>query len=296
MEDALPKEIELSITRDYYDVAQQYLSSKKAQTVGFETTVSFELYNQLLQLFGKQLKPEKMVVEKLRHNRDDGEIHRLRQSTELASQAFPELLKHVEPGMTELQVANWLNNWMLQHGAQKPSFDTIVASGYRSALPHGFATDKEINRNEMITVDFGFYVNDYTSDMTRTFSIGDPGEELRHVYNVVHEAQDRMFRAIKPGANGKAVDAAGRDYIAAQGYGDFYNHGSGHGIGLDIHETPNFGPRYESNVLQARNVMTVEPGVYLPNKGGVRIEDDLLVTPDGNERLTTATRELQILS
>lgn len=295
LEDNLPDEIELSITRDYYDVAEQYLSEKGAKTVGFETSMSFDLYEQMSQLFGERLQPEKMVVEKMRHIHDDDEINRLRKSTKLASQAFPELLAHVEPGMTELQIANWLNNWMLQHGAQRPSFDTIVASGYRSALPHGFATDKEIKPNEMITVDFGFYVNDYTSDMTRTFSIGDPGEELRHVYDVVHEAQERMFKAIKPGANGKEIDAAGRDYIAEQGYGDFYNHGSGHGIGLDIHETPNFGPRYESNVLQNRNVMTVEPGVYLPGKGGVRIEDDLLVTQDGNERLTSAPRELQIL-
>lgn len=295
LEASLPKTVNLEITRDYYDVAHQVLADQGYQRVGFETSASYALYRKLAALFGDKLVPETGVIEKLREVKDANEVAILRRSTQLASEGFEALMSYAKVGVTERQVSNWLNNWMLEHGAQKPSFDTIVASGFRSALPHGSATDKQLAEGEVVTVDFGYYVDGYTSDVTRTFALGDPGAELRKVYATVHEAQERMFQVIKPGANGQQVDSAGRDYIADEGYGKYYNHGSGHGIGLDIHEGPNFGPRWRSNVITENNVMTVEPGIYLPTKGGVRIEDDLLITKDGNERLTTANRDLIVL-
>ncbi len=291
----LSKDIGLEITRDYYEVAHKVLAGPEYQKVGFETSVSFQLYRELSHLFGERLVPENGLVEKQREVKDQDEIAVLRRSTQLASEGFEALLTYAKVGLTERQVSNWLNNWMLEHGAEKPSFDTIVASGYRSALPHGSASDKKLAEGEVVTVDFGYYVDGYTSDVTRTFALGEIGAELRKVYAVVHEAQEKMFAVIKPGVNGQEVDAAGRDYIDQQGFGKFYNHGSGHGIGLDIHEGPNFGPRWQSNISVENNVMTVEPGIYLPGKGGVRIEDDLLITENGNERLTTARRELVVL-
>lgn len=295
LESSLPKDINLEITRDYYEVAHKVLTGPKFQRVGFETSVSFQLYQTLSKLFGDALIAENGVVEKLREVKDAAEVATLRKSTALASEGFNELIKHVRIGQTERQVSNWLNNWMLEHGAEKPSFDTIVASGYRSALPHGSASAKQLEKGDMVTVDFGFYVDRYTSDCTRTFALGDPGDELKKIHRIVYNAQELMFDVIKPGANGQEVDAAGRDYIAKQGYGKYYEHGSGHGIGLDIHEGPNFGPRWKSNISEVNNVMTVEPGIYLPGVGGVRIEDDLLITAQGNERLTTAPRKLIIL-
>lgn len=295
LEQSLPKDIELRITRNYYDVANNVLKAAGGQQIGIETSVSLALAHQLKSKLAGQLVETTNIIEAMRRSKDADEIAALRKATQLANQAFSELIQQVSVGQTELEVANWLNNWMLTHGAQKPSFDTIVASGYRSALPHGFATTKPLEKGDMVTVDFGYYVDGYTSDMTRTFALGDPGDELRHVYDVVHEAQERMFKVIKPGNNGKVIDAAGRDYIGEMGFGDYFKHGSGHGIGLDIHETPNFGPSYESNVIHENYVMTVEPGIYLPGKGGVRIEDDLLVTQEGNERLTSAPRTLQVI-
>lgn len=292
---SLPKDIDLAITRDYYQVARKVLTGPKFQRVGFETSISFQLYQLLSQLFGDALIAEDGVIEKLREVKGQDEVAALRKSTSLASEGFEQLIKHVTVGQTERQVSNWLNNWMLDHGAEKPSFDTIVASGYRSALPHGAASNKQLAEADMVTVDFGFYVDHYTSDITRTFALGDPGDQLKHIHEIVYQAQEKMFAVIKPGANGRDVDAAGRDFIRKRGYGKYYEHGSGHGIGLDIHEGPNFGPRWQSNISAINNVMTVEPGIYLPKLGGVRIEDDLLITADGNERLTTAPRKLIIL-
>ncbi|QIR08204.1 M24 family metallopeptidase [Lentilactobacillus hilgardii] len=295
LEQSLPKDVGLEITRDYYQIAKRVLDDEAYRKVGFETSVSYELYRTLYQLFGDQLVPENNIVEKQREVKDANEVSVLKKSTLLASEGFSALVNYVRVGLTERQISNWLNNWMLENGAEKPSFDTIVASGYRSALPHGSASNKKLQCGEVVTVDFGYYVDGYTSDITRTIALGDPGDELKNVYNIVHEAQERMFKTIKPGADGQEVDAAGRDYIQQQGFGNYYNHGSGHGIGLDIHEGPNFGPRWKSNVVEENNVMTVEPGIYLPGKGGVRIEDDLLITKNGYEQITTADRDLIIL-
>lgn len=287
--------ISLRITRDYYGEARNVITELGLKYVGFEDTVSYQTYATLKELFGNSLRPLSGTIQKLREVKDEQEIAILKKSTELAADGFKALLKFVQVDQTEREVSNWLNNWMLVHGATKPSFDTIVASGYRSALPHGSATDKRIADGDMVTVDFGYFYEGYTSDVTRTFAVGDPGEKMREVYAVVKQAQANMFTAIKSGANGQEVDKAGRDYITEKGFGDFYNHGSGHGIGLEIHEGPNLGARYVDEILTSGNIVTAEPGVYLPEIGGVRIEDDLLVTESGNEILTDAPRDLIIL-
>lgn len=188
---SLPKDIDLAITRDYYQVARKVLTGPKFQRVGFETSISFQLYQLLSQLFGDALIAEDGVIEKLREVKGQDEVAALRKSTSLASEGFEQLIKHVTVGQTERQVSNWLNNWMLDHGAEKPSFDTIVASGYRSALPHGAASNKQLAEADMVTVDFGFYVDHYTSDITRTFALGDPGDQLKHIHEIVYQAQEK---------------------------------------------------------------------------------------------------------
>lgn len=203
LEQSLPKDVGLEITWDYYQIAKRVLDDEAYRKVGFETSVSYELYRTLYQLFGDQLVPENNIVEKQREVKDANEVSVLKKSTLLASEGFSALVNYVRVGLTERQISNWLNNWMLENGAEKPSFDTIVASGYRSALPHGSASNKKLQCGEVVTVDFGYYVDGYTSDITRTIALGDPGDKLKNVYNIVHEAQERMFKTIKPGADGQ---------------------------------------------------------------------------------------------
>lgn len=183
---------------------------------------------------------------------------------------------------------------MRKLGATSSSFDTIVASGVRSALPHGVATDKIIEKGDFVTLDYGALYNGYISDMTRTVAVGEPSEQLKEIYQIVLEAELLGLEKFKPGMTGKEADAICRDYIKEHGYGDAFGHSTGHGIGLEVHEGP--GLSFRSNItLEPGMVVTCEPGIYLPGVGGVRIEDDTLITETGNEKLTHAPKELIIL-
>jgi Xaa-Pro aminopeptidase len=170
-----------------------------------------------------------------------------------------------------------------------------VASGYRSALPHGVASDKTIETGELVTLDFGAYYKGYCSDITRTVAIGNVSDELKEIYQVVYDAQMLGMKGIKPGMTGKEADALTRDYIASKGYGDYFGHSTGHGIGLDVHEGPALSVKSDT-VLEPGMLVTVEPGIYISGLGGVRIEDDALITKDGNESLTHSTKSLITIS
>ena len=183
---------------------------------------------------------------------------------------------------------------MRKQGATSSSFDIIVASGIRSALPHGVATDKIIEKGDFVTLDYGAYYNGYVSDITRTLAVGKPSEELINIYDIVLEAQLRGMAGIKPGMTGREADALTRDLIEEKGYGQYFGHSTGHGIGLEVHEGPALSFRSDI-ILEPGMAVTVEPGIYLPGVGGVRIEDDTIVTIDGNEALTHSTKELIIL-
>lgn len=179
-------------------------------------------------------------------------------------------------------------------GASGVSFDTIVASGFRSAMPHGVASKKLVAKGEMITLDFGCYYKGYVSDMTRTFALGDPGEELKEVYQIVLAANQAVIAAAKAGSTGEQLDKIARKVIGDAGYGKAFGHGLGHGIGLEIHEGPAVSKTNQTPFV-AGNIITDEPGIYLPGLGGVRIEDDLLILPNGNEVLTHAPKEFIVL-
>ncbi|MDN6408807.1 MAG: Xaa-Pro peptidase family protein [Tetragenococcus halophilus] len=260
-----------------------------------EDYISFSEYSLLEELITESsLVPISGLLESLREVKDDQEIARIKQACSIADQAFDHILKMVQPGMTEIEIANQLDFFMRSLGASGVSFETIVASGVRSAMPHGVASNKTIEQGDIITLDFGCYYEGYVSDMTRTFAIGDPGEQLKEIYQIVLDAQLKVIEAAKPGISGIELDAVARDYIASFGYGEAFGHSTGHGIGLDIHEGPNVSMRADKTFVPG-NVITDEPGIYLPDVGGVRIEDDLLITSTGNEILTQSPKELIIL-
>ncbi|MFB5195504.1 M24 family metallopeptidase [Neobacillus sp. KR4-4] len=265
------------------------------QKLGFEadflTFSSFKLYDKELEA---ELVPISGVIEKLRLIKTDSELKILKVAADIADAAFKHILDFIRPGKTELEVSNELEFFMRRAGATSSSFDTIVASGHRSALPHGVASDKVIEAGDIVTMDYGCYYNGYVSDITRTVAVGEPDAKLKEIYDIVLEAQLRGMAGIKPGLTGKEADAITRDYITEKGYGEYFGHSTGHGIGLEIHEGPGLSMKSDV-VLEPGMVVTCEPGIYIPGLGGVRIEDDTLITKDHNEALTHSTKELIIL-
>ena len=263
--------------------------------IGFEQdTLPYAEYDQYSKATEAEWVPVSDVIEKLRMIKTDDEIRTIRRAAEIADEAFSHILTFIKPGVTELEVSNELEFFMRRLGASESSFDTIVASGKRSALPHGVATGKTIENGDMVTLDFGALYDGYVSDITRTVAVGEPTEELKKIYHLVLEAQMRACSALKPGMTGKEADAVARDYIKDHGYGEAFGHSTGHGIGLEVHEGPGLSFRSDT-VLKPGMVVTVEPGIYVPGLGGVRIEDDVLITEDGCELLTSSPKQLIIL-
>jgi Xaa-Pro aminopeptidase len=230
-------------------------------------------------------------VERLRRTKDPAELRLLRAAQEATDAAFADILDVLAIGITERQAATQLEQAMLLHGADGVSFPSIVAFGEHAAEPHHHPCHRALAEGDVIKMDFGALVDGYHTDFTRTVAFGEPTPELRKVHDLVAEAHQAGIDALRPGAVGKDVDAAARSVIADAGYGDRFDHGLGHGVGLEIHEGPSLGVRSDDE-LPLGTVVTVEPGVYLPGLGGVRIEDAVEVTEDGGRPLGTSTREL----
>jgi Xaa-Pro aminopeptidase len=267
--------------------------------LGFEqddlTFSAYRTYDNHLKSASTELVPLSGFVEKLRLIKDESEIKIVKDAASIADAAFSHIINFIRPGLTEREVSNELEFFMRKNGATSSSFDIIVASGYRSALPHGVASDKVIETGELVTLDFGAYYKGYCSDITRTVAIGNVSDELKEIYQIVYDAQMLGMKGIKPGMTGKEADALTRDYIASKGYGDYFGHSTGHGIGLDVHEGPALSVKSDT-VLEPGMLVTVEPGIYVSGLGGVRIEDDALITKDGNESLTHSTKSLITIS
>jgi Xaa-Pro aminopeptidase len=230
------------------------------------------------------------VVEKLRAVKDAGELEVMREAAELISQVFRRSVASVKPGITELELAGMMELEMKRLGAEGPSFETIVASGARSAWAHARPTPKALKKGELVVLDHGVILRGYCSDLTRTVYLGRAPEKVRRLYAAVLEAQEAAKRAIRPGVTAAEVDAAARGVLRRHGYAGYFTHSTGHGLGLEVHEMPRIG-RGERFTLQEGMVVTVEPGVYLEGLGGIRIEDDVVVTAGGSQDLTTAPRE-----
>ncbi|PYZ94341.1 Xaa-Pro dipeptidase [Salipaludibacillus keqinensis] len=263
--------------------------------LGFEkdhmTYGQYDTYNKVLE---GALIPVSGLVENMRLIKTSEELTIIQEAVDIADAAFHHIQSYIRPGVKEIDVSNELEFFMRKQGAVSSSFDIIVASGYRSALPHGVATDKVIESGELVTLDFGAYYKGYCSDITRTVAVGVPNEELKAIYNTVLEAQLKGVEGIKPGMTGKEADALTRDYITDKGYGKYFGHSTGHGMGLEVHEGP--GLSYKSDrKLEPGMVVTVEPGIYVAGVGGTRIEDDIVITQDGNRIMSKSTKELLIL-
>lgn len=234
------------------------------------------------------------LVEALRAVKDEQEIGLLRQACAISVAALQALLPAVKPGRSERDLARDLEERMRDLGAEAPAFDTIVAVGENGALPHHQPTERPLREGELLTIDFGARYHGYHADCTRTFAVGEPAGWQRDLHALVAEAQAAGRESLRPGAEPAAVDRSARDVIAAAGYAQQFVHGLGHGVGLEIHEAPMLSA-VATGRLEDRTPVTVEPGVYLPGRGGVRIEDTLVVRPDGPECLTAASRDLLVL-
>ena len=241
-----------------------------------------------------QLVPTSGLVERLRAVKDPGEVQRIRAATALADEALERLLSESLVRRTEREVALALEVHMRQLGARRPSFETIVAAGPHGALPHAQPREVELEPGQLVVIDWGAELDGYCSDCTRTVATGEPGERAREVYALVGAAQLAGLEAVSAGAHGREVDSVARKVIEQAGYGERFGHGLGHGVGLEIHEAPRLSQRSEDH-LEAGNIVTVEPGVYLPGELGVRTEDLLLVTEGGCEILTSVSKELRVL-
>lgn len=223
------------------------------------------------------------------------EIESLRRAQQIADEAYAKLLTRIHSGMTERQVVAELNYLCSSLGSEGPSFDPIVGSGPNGAMCHAVPCERKLQDGDLVVVDFGCIFQGYHSDMTRTFGVGSVDDELRRIYDIVLEAQLRTLDALKAGITGKELDAVARDYITEQGYGDCFGHSLGHGFGLEIHEAPG-ASRTSTHILQAGMTVTVEPGIYLEGKGGVRIEDCCVVTEGGKINLVSSPKELVLIS
>lgn len=271
------------------DVIKKYNIKKLAYEDAF-MTVSF--YNNLKdKLENVEFIPLKEAEGNIRIIKDQEELNNIKKAAEIADSAFKHILDYIKPGVTERDVAIELEFFMKNKGATGLSFESIVASGWRSSLPHGVATDKKINLGELLTLDYGCVYNGYCSDMTRTVVIGKADEKQKKIYEIVLKAQKEALAHIKPGVLGKDVDKIARDIIIEAGYGDYFGHGLGHGVGLAIHEEPRLSPVGET-VLETNMVVTDEPGIYIPDFGGVRIEDLVVVGKDGPIVCSNSPKEL----
>lgn len=266
----------------------------RIKTLGFEADhLTCALHKQISQaLRGKvRLKAVSGQVEQLRIAKDPGEIEQIRASAIVAASLFPAALAAIRPGVSENLVAGEMELQARRAGAEKMSFDTIVAAGARSALPHGRASSQPVPGNGFIILDWGVILAGYCSDMTRTVHVGPVSAARRRMYEAVRAAQLASIEAVRPGVTAGEVDRAGRDLLKKAGYGAYFTHSTGHGVGLEVHEAPRLA-KDQSQKLTPGMVVTIEPGIYIPDEGGVRIEDMVLVTESGREVLTPTTKDL----
>lgn len=274
-----------------WSAAAQLALDTDVNAVGFDGAYySYTDYVMLQKMLGT--KTMKCVdFSDIRMIKDKKELDLLLKAASIADEAFMKLLDDIEPGRTERSLAGRLEYYMRVLGSEKTSFDTIVASGARSALPHGVASDKVIEVGDFITFDFGAVYKGYHSDMTRTIVLGMANSWQKEIYTIVEEAQRKGVKAAETGMSGRELDEIVRKVIADCGYGDYYVHGTGHGVGLEIHEMPNINKR-GTTILQTGMVFTIEPGIYIPGKGGVRIEDTVVLTEEGAHTLNGVKKQL----
>jgi Xaa-Pro aminopeptidase len=273
------------------------LDEQGARRIGFEAeTTPFATVQQLKEKGAAQLDwvPVDKKILPLRGVKSSAELDAILEATRITAEAFEEVLPLIHPGAVEREIALALEFAMKRRGGEEKAFDFIVASGIRGAMPHGIASEKVIGAGELVTVDFGTRFAGYHSDETVTVAVGEVAPKLREIFETVLQAHDLAMAQVRPGRMLRDIDAVARQFIAERGYGDYFGHGLGHGVGLEVHEYPTVSPRSES-VAEVGMVFTVEPGIYVPGVGGVRIEDMVLVTADGCRQLTRIPKGFRTL-
>lgn len=280
-----------------HETIQSHCEKQGIKKLAFERDhVNYGMYEKLSKALPEvELVPTSNLVEDLRGIKDEEEIACMRKAAAIADAAFTEILKYIKPGVSEMDIERELQYLIKKLGAEDVGFPSIIASGKNSSLPHAIPGQKKIELGDFVTLDFGATYKGYRSDMTRTIIVGAANDKQKEIYDIVKMAQELASKAIKAGVNCKVPDTAARDHISNAGYGQNFGHGLGHGVGLDIHEEPYLSPAAEK-CLEKGNVVTVEPGIYLPNWGGVRIEDTVVVLEDGIEVLTKSSKELICIS
>ncbi|TDT61957.1 M24 family metallopeptidase [Fonticella tunisiensis] len=275
------------------DTIKRLVEDNNIKSLGVEedrmTFEDYDTYRNVLE--GVNIVKLNYAIEKLRMIKDNEEVEFIAKAAEIADRAFEHILGFIKPGMTEIEIALELEFFMKKLGASALSFPIIAASGWRSSLPHGEASEKKVEEGDFLTLDFGCVYKGYCSDMTRTIVIGRASEKQKEIYNIVLEAQEAALKAVKPGMSCVELDKIARDIITERGYGNRFGHGLGHGVGRAVHELPGVNMRSKF-VLEPGMVITDEPGIYIPGFGGVRIEDLILVTENGCRVLSNSPKNL----
>ena len=275
--------------RELMELLQKRL--RDARNIGYNT-LPLSTYRKLRERLGEaELREASELLWRMRRVKDEEELKLMRRAGELADIGMEAAREALKPGVREHEVAAEIAYAMMREGAEGLAFQPIIASGPRSAYPHGGVTDRKIRSGELVVVDIGAIYREYKSDITRTFIIGEASERQREIYSVVLEAHLKAMEAMKPGIEARRIDGVAREIISNAGYGDYFIHSLGHGVGLEVHEPPRLSEEGE-DILEAGNVVTDEPGIYIPGYGGVRIEDTVHITPSGVERLTRFEKEL----
>ena len=286
---------EVSREKPFSALINEALAEAGAEKAGFEeqrmTVAEHAVYSEKLHC---TLTPASALMTELRGSKDEEELSCMTAAQRIAEGALEQILKEIRPGMTEKEIAARLNYLMVSAGAEKTSFDTIVASGPNGSMPHAVPGMRKVREGDFITMDFGCVYKGYCSDMTRTVALGRPSDEMRNVYDIVLQAQLAGIAAAKAGVAGAAIDGAARKVIQDAGYGACFGHSFGHSLGIDIHEAPNAAPGNDKPMPDGA-VVSAEPGIYLPGKFGVRIEDVMILRPDGAQVITKAPKALLVL-
>jgi Xaa-Pro aminopeptidase len=266
---------------------KKIIAKSKIKKIAFESNnlsyANFKKYSESFESI--EFLPTENIIEQIRMIKDKEEIIKMKKAAQITTVSLKEVFEIIKPGVRELDIASELAYTMRKKGAQKESFDIIVVSGKRSSLVHGKPSEKKIVGGELIIIDVGANYQSYNSDITRTVIMGKENEKQKEIFSIVSEAQKKALEFLKPGVKCKEVDSVARDIIVKKGYGEYFGHGLGHGVGLDIHELPRVSFN-DDTVLLPGMVITIEPGIYLPEVGGVRIEDSVLITEEGYEILT----------
>lgn len=282
----------LLMQKTHFATLAPILKENNLQSLAFDgNQISYDSVALMKETFGDGITYRSVGLEGLRAVKREDELALMQKAATIADEAFAVLLQHIKPGMTEEEARILLEVEMLKRGSEGPSFDTIIASGHRSSMPHGVASSKVMEEGDFVTCDFGAIYSGYHSDITRTIVLGKASEDQKKLYEDVLAAQEYGLSLVKPGVSGFDLDCAVRDFLAEKGYGPYFQHGLGHGVGLDIHEKPVTSP-ISKDILEEDMVVTIEPGVYFPEKYGIRIEDSVIVKASGAVRLTNTTKEL----